>query len=113
MNEATRETRTLELSIERGREWLQEVGQRMCERAELTARSLAGFVQGAARTMRELHSRPEDRFVALPALDQSPRRDHMPAIKPDQLGQGGRDRQRHQERERQRGLDGPAIGFGR
>ena len=70
------------------------MGQRVRERAELAAQNLAGFVQGAARTTRELYSRPEDRFEALPALDQSPRRDHTPAIELDQPGQAERDRQR-------------------
>ena len=57
-----------------------------------------------------LHISSGDGFDALPALDQSPRREQTPAIELDQPGQGGRDLQ--QERERQRGHE-PDIGFGR
>ena len=113
MNEAIREARGLGYYIQRGLERMQEIREQLRERAELAAQSLSGFVQGAARTMRELQSRPDDRFEALPALDQSPRRDHTPAIEMDQPGQIERDRQREQERERQRGLDGPELDFSR
>ena len=114
MNEAIREARGLGAYIERGREWLHEMGDRVRERAELAAQSMASFVQGAARTMRAgLQTSTGDGFDALPALDHSPRREQTPGIELDQPGQGERDRQRQQERDRQRGLDGPDIGFGR
>jgi ATP-dependent exoDNAse (exonuclease V) alpha subunit len=114
MNEAIQEARGLGVYIERGWEWLHEMGDRVRERAELAAQSMASFVQGAARTMRAgLQTGTGDGFDALPALDQSHRREQMPGIEMDQPGQVERDRQRQQERERQRGLDGPDIGFGR
>jgi hypothetical protein len=47
----------------------------------------------SARAMRSgLHVSSGDGFDALPALDQSPRREQTPAIKLDQARQGGRDR---------------------
>src|SRR3546814_5054518 len=52
MNEAIHEARGLGVYIERGREWLHEMGDRLRERAELAAQGMASFVQGAARTMR-------------------------------------------------------------
>ena len=114
MNEAIQEARRLGVYIERGREWLHEMGDRVRERAELAAQSMASFVQGAARTMRSgLQTSTGDGFDALPALDHSPRREQTPGIEMEQPGQAERDRQRQQERERQRGLDGPDIGFGR
>jgi hypothetical protein len=114
MNEAIKEARGLGVYIERGREWLHEMGDRVRERAELATQSMASFVQGAARTMRAgLQTSTGDGFEAVPALDQSPRREQAPGIEMDQPGQAERDRQRQQERERQRGLDGPDIGFGR
>lgn len=100
MNEAIHEARGLELYLERGREWLQEVGQRVRNQAELAVQGMASLVQGAARTMRAgLQTSTGDGFEAVPALDQSPRRGQGPAIEMDQPGQ--------------RGLDGPDIGFGR
>ena len=67
---------------------------------------MASFVQGAARTMRAgLQNSTSDGFEALPALDPSPRREQTPGIEMDQPGQT--------ERDRQRGHDGPDIGFGR
>ena len=112
MNEAILEKRGLGLYIERGREWLQEMGQRMRDRAELAAQGMSSFVQGAARAMRSgLQTSAGDGFEAVPALDHSPRREQTPGIDMDQPGQAERDRQ--QERERQRGLEGPDIGFGR
>ncbi|OMJ30550.1 hypothetical protein BSZ14_18220 [Sphingomonas sp. Sph1(2015)] len=114
MNEAILEKRGLGLYIERGREWLQEMGQRVRDRAELAAQGMSSFVQGAARAMRSgLQTNAGDGFEAVPALDQSLRREQMPAIELDQPGQRGRDRQREQELDRQRGRDGPDIGFGR
>ena len=112
MNEAIRETRGLGVYIERGREWLHEVGDRLRERAELAAHSMADLAREAAQMMRaKLQRGPEDGFEALPALDQSPRREHTPAIEMDRSAQIERDRQRQQER--QRGLDGPEMGMGR
>lgn len=114
MNEAIREARGLGLYIERGREWLQEMGQRVRDRAELAAQGMSSFVQGAARAMRSgLQTSAGDGFEAVPALDQAHQRQQMPAIELDQPGQRGRDRQREQELDRQRGRDGPDIGFGR
>ena len=113
MNEAIREARGLGAYIERGREWLQDVGQRVRERAELAAQGMSSFVQGAARAMRSgLHAGSGDGFEAVPALEQSPRHEHTPAIELDQPGQNQRDRQqeRQQELERQRGHNGPDIG---
>ena len=57
-----------------------------------------------------LQTNAGDGFEAVPALDQSPQREQMPAI---ELDQRGRDREREQELDRQRGRDGPDIGFGR
>jgi ATP-dependent exoDNAse (exonuclease V) alpha subunit len=112
MNEAIQEKRGLGLYIERGREWLHEVGDRVRERAELAAQSMASLVQGAARTMREgLQSRTGDGFEAVPALDHSPRPEQTRGIELDQPGQVERDRR--QQREHQRERDGPDIGFGR
>lgn len=75
---------------------------------------MSSLVQGAARAMRSgLQTSSEGGFGAVPALDQSPQRDQVPAIELDQSGQRGRDRQREQELDRQRGRDGPDIGFGR
>jgi ATP-dependent exoDNAse (exonuclease V) alpha subunit len=112
INEAIREARGLAVYIERGREWLHEMGGRVREQAELAAQGMASFVQGAARTMRAgLQTSTGDGFEGLPALDQSPRREQAPGIELDQSAQVERDRQ--QERERQRGRDGPDIGFGR
>lgn len=114
MNEAIQEARGLGVYIERGREWLHEMGDRLRERAELAAHSMASLVQGAARTMRAgLQTSTGDGFEALPAFDQLPRREQTPGIEIDQPGQAERDRQRQQERDRQRGLDGPDIAFGR
>ena len=114
MNEAIEEKRGLGAYLERGREWLQEMGQRVRDQAELAAHGMASLVQGAARTMRAgLHVSTGDGFDALPALDQSPGREQAPGIEMEQPGQAERDQQRQQERERQRGLDGPDIGFGR
>ena len=59
-----------------------------------------------------LHVSSGEGFDALSALDQSPRHEQTPAIELDQPGQGGRDRQREAEQERQRGHE-PDIGFGR
>ena len=112
MNEAIREARGLGVYIERGREWLHEVGDRLRERAEVAAHTMADFAREAAQMMRaKLQRGPEDGFEALPALDQAPRREHTPAIEMDRSVQIERDRQRQQER--QRGLDGPDIGMGR
>lgn len=114
MNEAIREARGLELYIERGREWLQEMGQRVRDHAELAVQGMASLVQGAARTMRAgLQTSTGDGFEAVPALDQSPRYGQGPVIEQGQPGQVGRDRQREQELDRQRGCDGPDIGFSR
>lgn len=113
MNEAIMEKRGLGLYIERGREWLQEMGQRVRERAELAAQGMSSFVQGAARAMRSgLQTSAGDEFEAVPALDQVPRRDQTPAIEIDQPGRGGR-YQQPQELERQRGHEPPDIGFDR
>ena len=104
MNEAIHETRGLGIYIERGREWLREVGGRVRERADLAARSMAGLVQGAARTMRAELDRGGGMGM-VPALDHPLQRQQAPAL--DQL------RQAQDERDRQRGRDGPDIGFGR
>src|SRR3546814_10842094 len=103
MNEAIHEARGLGVYIERGREWLHEMGDRLRERAELAAQGMASFVQGAARTMRAgLQTSTGDGFEAVPALDHSPRSEQTPGIELDQPAQAERDRQRTQERERQR-----------
>src|SRR3546814_16727505 len=71
----------LGVDIERGREWLHEMGDRLRERAELAAQGMASFVQGAARTMRAgLQTSTGDGFEAVPALDHSPRREPTPGI---------------------------------
>jgi ATP-dependent exoDNAse (exonuclease V) alpha subunit len=114
MNEAIREVRGLGLYIERGREWLQEMGQRVRDRAELAAQGMSGFVQGAARAMRSgLQTSAGNGFEAVPVLDQAHWREQTPAIELDQPERGGRDRQREQQRERQRGRDGPELDFNR
>jgi len=51
-NEMVRESRRAREYIERGREWLRSVGERMRSGSELAAQSLAGLVQGAARVAR-------------------------------------------------------------
>src|SRR3546814_12255664 len=80
MNEAIEEKRGLGVYLERGREWLQEMGQRVRDQAELAAHGMASLVQGAARTMRAgLQTSSGDGFDSLPALDQSPRRGQKPA----------------------------------
>jgi ATP-dependent exoDNAse (exonuclease V) alpha subunit len=107
MNEAIEEKRGLGAYLERGREWLQEMGQRVRDQAELAAHGMASLVQGAARTMRAgLQTSAGDGFDALPALDQSPRQQQTPA-----LDHGQDDRQRQRQRGHDR--DGPDIGFGR
>src|SRR3546814_7672914 len=93
--------------LERGREWLQERGQRVRDQAELAAHGMASLVQGAARTMRAgLQTSTGDGFDALPALDHSPRQQQTPAL---DHGQDERD----QQRQRQHDRDGPDIGFSR
>lgn len=85
MNEAILEKRGLGLYIERGREWLQEMGQRVRDRAELAAQGMSSFVQGAARAMRSgLQTGTGDGFQAVPALDQAHRREQTQAIELDQ-----------------------------
>lgn len=106
MNEAIHETRGLGIYIERGREWLREVGDRL--RQGLTSRSMAGLVQGAARTMRAELDRGGGAGL-VPALDQAPQRQPTPALDQARQAQDERD----QQRELQRGRDGPEIGFGR
>lgn len=51
-NEMVRESRRAREYIERGREWLRSVGERMRSGSELAAQSFAGLVQGAARVAR-------------------------------------------------------------
>jgi hypothetical protein len=51
-NEMVRESRRAREYIERGREWLRSVGERMRSGSELAARSMTGLVQGAARVAR-------------------------------------------------------------
>jgi hypothetical protein len=51
-----------------------------------------------------------DGFDALPAPDQSPRQQQMPAL---DHGQDERDRQPQRQRQRGHYPDGPDIGFGR
>src|SRR3546814_10449010 len=81
----------------------------VCSSDLLAAHGMASLVQGAARTMRAgLQTSAGDGFDALPALDQSPRREQTPAL---DHGQDERDRQRQRQRGHDR--DGPAIGFGR
>lgn len=106
MNEAIEEKRGLGAYLERGREWLQEMGQRVRDQAELAAHGMASLVQGAARTMRAgLHAGSGDGFEAVPALDQSPRQQQTPAL---DHGQDERDRQR----QRQRGQDRDGLDMG-
>src|SRR3546814_15337110 len=96
-----------DLYLERGREWLQEMGLRVRDQAELAAHGMASLVQGAARTMRAgLQTSTGDGFDALPALDHSPRQQQTPAL---DHGQDERD----QQRQRQHDRDGPDIGFSR
>src|SRR3546814_14397933 len=52
MNEAIEEKRGLGAYLERGREWLQEMGQRVRDQAELAANGMASLGQGAARAVR-------------------------------------------------------------
>lgn len=114
MNEAIMEKRGLAHYIEYGQERIREWTGQVRERAEHLAQSMSSFVQGAARAMRAgLQTSSGDGFEAVPALDQSPPRDQRPAIELDQPGRGGRDREQEQELDRQRGRDGPDIGFGR
>lgn len=51
-NEMVRESRRALDYIERGRDWLRSVGERMRSGSELAARSMTGLVQGAARVAR-------------------------------------------------------------
>src|SRR3546814_11442457 len=51
MNEASEEKRGLGAYLERGREWLQESGQRVGDQGELAADGMASAVQGAARLL--------------------------------------------------------------
>lgn len=103
MNEAIMEKRGLGLYIERGREWLQEMGQRVRDRAELAAQGMSSFVQGAARAMRSgLQTEIDDRFEMVPALTQTP------VVELNQTEKFEYDRQL------QRGLDdGRSVGFER
>src|SRR3546814_3103100 len=106
-NEARGEKRGLGAYLGRGREWLQGMGQRVRDQAELAAHGMASLVQGAARTMRAgLQTSTGDGFDALPALDHSPRQQQTPAL---DHGQDERD----QQRQRQHDRDGPDIGFSR
>src|SRR3546814_6826359 len=75
MNEAIEEKRGVGAYLERGREWLQEMGQRVREQAEQAAHGMASLVQGEARTMRAgMQNSNGDGFEALPARDRkSPR----------------------------------------
>ena len=114
VNEAIMEKRGLGYYIEYGQERIREWTGQLRERAELAMQGMSSFVQGAARAMRSgLQTSSGDGFEAMPGLDQSPQREQMPAIELDQPGQRGRDRQREQELDRQRGREGPDIGFGR
>src|SRR3546814_9933153 len=70
MNDAIHEARGLGVYIERGREWLHAMGDRLRERAELAAQGMASFVQGAARTMRAGLQTSSDRKS--PLLNSSP-----------------------------------------
>jgi hypothetical protein len=98
MNEVIQEARGLGVYIERGREWLHEMGDRLRERAELAAQGMASFVQGAARTMRAgLQTSTGDGFEAMPALDHSPRHEQTLGIEMDQPAQAERDQQQQQE----------------
>lgn len=102
------EKRGLGFYIERGQERIREWSHQLRERAELAMQGMSSLVQGAARTMRAgLQTDAVDGFDMLPALDRSPRREQTPGIELDQPAQDGRDR------DRQRGRDGPDIGFGR
>src|SRR3546814_8184513 len=95
MNEAIEEKRGLGAYLERGREWLQEMGQRVRDQAELAAHGMASLVQGAARTMRAgLQTSTGDGFDALPAPDHSTRQQQTPAL---DHGQDERDQQRSSE----------------
>src|SRR3546814_12012604 len=55
MNEAIEEKRGLGAYLERGRGWLQEVGQRVRTQAKLAAHGMASLVKDAARKMRRQH----------------------------------------------------------
>ncbi len=115
MNEAIQEARGLGVYIERGREWLREVGGRLRQGPGLAARSMAGLVQGAARTMRAELARGSGAGM-VPAIEgQTRQRERTPGQEIGGQAQQERDRQqeRQQELERQRGRDGPDIGFGR
>src|SRR3546814_18493577 len=52
MNEAIEEQRGLGAYLERGRQWLQELGQRVRDQAALAAHGMDSRLHGAARTMR-------------------------------------------------------------
>ena len=108
MNEAIQEKRGLGHFIERGREWLHDMGDRLRERAEWASQGMSDLVQGAARAMRAGQDRSAG-FDMLPALDQSPRQQQTPGL------DRGQELERDRQRERQRGheRDGPDIGFGR
>src|SRR3546814_9701308 len=72
MNEAIEEKRGLGAYLERGREWLQEMGQRVRDQAELAAHGLGSLVQGEARTLRAgLQTNTGEDLDALMALDNS------------------------------------------
>lgn len=91
---------------------LHEMGDRMRERVELAAQSMASSSRARLkRCGRGCRPSTGDGLDMLPALDHSPRREQTPGSEMEQPGQTERDRQR--ERERQRGFNGPDIGLGR
>jgi len=97
---AIEEKRGLEAYLERGREWLQEMGQRSRD---------PGRAGMASLTMRAgLQTSADDGFDALPAPDQSPRHQQTRA-----LGHGQDERNRQRQRQSGHDRDGPDIGFGR
>src|SRR3546814_15393342 len=101
MNGAIHEARGLGVYIERGREWLHEMGDRLRERAELADQGMASFVQGAARTMRaRSQTSTGDGFEAVTVLAPTPRSEQPPGIEKDRTAKAASDRPRHQERER-------------
>src|SRR3546814_15477683 len=74
MTEAIEEKRGLGAYLERGRECLQEMGQRVRDPAELAAYGMARLVRGAARTMRAgLQTGTGDGLDASRGLGHAPR----------------------------------------
>ena len=100
-NEMVRESRRAREYIERGRDWLRSVGERMRSGSELAAQSLAGLVQGAARVARtELDRGGGAGMVPAPG-GEPPSRERSPPVAQERPMQEAREQtQVHRDRER-------------